>query len=585
MALASDKLYNGYLRRKMPAIVSKVKVKEVMVYLPCLTAHDRENIEAKRETYGNFDAMVLLLDCLKRRENWPEQFIEALESCEHPTIAADIQAEYDTLRGVDNPSPSSPSTTVTRAHVHPAPPAGHLSGPESPGAAVAPPAEASDPPEPAAQTSLPLEVPMLPQSPSEQQPNIPEVVSPPKPVPEPPQPSETEVAAVPSTPPPSPETPLTPADSAHKGEEVIAHQEPEENSESYFMDVPVEVNLMPEMTPPGVGLVETYSPLHPDPLKTTGTTEIKQPESPPQVNSDVTDGSSFPTLTPEKPPVQDTMPPVDKVSAPEPEETSEPPTIQDIENSTETETEAPPSPQLHDGGIDASITDDNSLCLSKPDVLISVPPPPSHNGPTLPAYNPPVEPYSGDSARGEISDPAPESVCSLSVPACSTDTSTTKDADSGLPCQENSIALNQQEPADNHLESTCQSLETMDVQEHVVHLSENVSILDGDSPNSAQAINSIISSEADRTITPSPLSPFTTITAGTESSLNAHPSPEPSPEPAPSENKPEPPTLPPAEKERHACRSNIKYTVAAAGMAALALVMAWKFKKGTFLKG
>lgn len=48
---------------------------------------------------GNYDGMVLLLDCLKRRENWPEEFISALEACGHPTIAADIRREYDALRG------------------------------------------------------------------------------------------------------------------------------------------------------------------------------------------------------------------------------------------------------------------------------------------------------------------------------------------------------------------------------------------------------------------------------------------------------------------------------------------------------
>lgn len=41
MSYASDKLYNGYLRRNMPTIVSKVKVREIIVHLPCLTAHDR----------------------------------------------------------------------------------------------------------------------------------------------------------------------------------------------------------------------------------------------------------------------------------------------------------------------------------------------------------------------------------------------------------------------------------------------------------------------------------------------------------------------------------------------------------------
>lgn len=52
--------------------------------------------------YGNYDSMVLLLDCLKRRENWPEEFISALEEG-HPTIAADIRREYDALRGSKSP--------------------------------------------------------------------------------------------------------------------------------------------------------------------------------------------------------------------------------------------------------------------------------------------------------------------------------------------------------------------------------------------------------------------------------------------------------------------------------------------------
>lgn len=46
--------------------------------------------------------MMLLLDCLRRRENWAEQFIEALEACEHTTMAAEIRAEYNALRGVNS---------------------------------------------------------------------------------------------------------------------------------------------------------------------------------------------------------------------------------------------------------------------------------------------------------------------------------------------------------------------------------------------------------------------------------------------------------------------------------------------------
>lgn len=48
--------------------------------------------------------MVLLLDCLKRRENWPEEFISALEQCGHQTIADGIRKEYDSLRCINSKS-------------------------------------------------------------------------------------------------------------------------------------------------------------------------------------------------------------------------------------------------------------------------------------------------------------------------------------------------------------------------------------------------------------------------------------------------------------------------------------------------
>ncbi|XP_077586737.1 mitochondrial antiviral-signaling protein [Stigmatopora nigra] len=116
MSYAGDKLYDGYLRTNMPTIVTKVKAREIVVHLPCLTAHDRECIEAKREMCGNFDAMVLLLDCLKRRSSWPDHFIQALEKCEHSAIAADVRAEYGKLVAAARPpSPNVEEATVTTA--------------------------------------------------------------------------------------------------------------------------------------------------------------------------------------------------------------------------------------------------------------------------------------------------------------------------------------------------------------------------------------------------------------------------------------------------------------------------------------
>lgn len=41
--------------------------------------------------------MIVLLECLKRREYWAEQFIEGLEACEQSTLAAEMRAEYRAL--------------------------------------------------------------------------------------------------------------------------------------------------------------------------------------------------------------------------------------------------------------------------------------------------------------------------------------------------------------------------------------------------------------------------------------------------------------------------------------------------------
>ncbi|XP_040917256.1 mitochondrial antiviral-signaling protein [Toxotes jaculatrix] len=561
MSFASDKLYNGYLRRKMPTIVSKVKVREIIIHLPCLTTHDRENIEAKRETCGNYDGMVLLLDCLKRRENWPEQFIEALEACEHSAIADEIRAEYNALRGVNNSNPSSPSATVIRAHVHPAPSASHLSVPESGGntqAAVAHPAEPSAPPEPAVQASPPLETPVHPQAQSSAA-HVPEAVSPPEPVPDPPQSTQIEVAPPPSTPPPSPETPHTPASTppSPPQREFKTHQEPEENSESEIQDISVENGVTPDearegqnnvsvnsvATPPRsrpVEHCETDSLSQPDlPQTITTTTEVRPPQSPSptQASSDVTDGSS---LTPERPPVQDTAPPFDKIPVVvlEPEETSEPSTTQAVENRPQTETAASASLLPGAAGLDASLLDDNTLCLSKPGQLISIQPQ-NHDSPTIPAHNLPEEPYSGNSERLEISDAEPVS--------------------SGLSCQENGIAHN--EPEENHYESPCQSLEMQVVRVNVVQVSEEPSILNLDGQISAPQAQ-IINGEAAREITPSSL-----ITPSGESK---HPS-----EPAPGLK-----TLPDSEEKTtsRTLPANSKYILTAAGVGAFALLMAWKFK-------
>ncbi|KAK5886670.1 hypothetical protein CesoFtcFv8_017682 [Champsocephalus esox] len=536
MSSASDKLFNGYLRRNMPTIVSRVKVREVMIHLPFLTSHDRENIEAKREVRGNYDGMVLLLDCLKRRESWPEQFIKALEACEQPILAAGLRTEYDTLRGTSNSNPSSPPTTVVRAHVHLAPSASHLSTTESGAISQA-----------AAAAALPAEAP----APAE------------------PLPTQGEVEPPPSTPPP----------------ESNSHQEPVENCESDIEDVSGDDAAIPDQVSAGNSevLIDTEAPPQPpaeeletetpsmqDPVetRTTTSTEISPPQSPSpsQMNSDVTDGSSFLTLTPERPPVQDTTPPVDMKPAPVllPEETSEPPATQVIESSPQTETEAATSPLPVAAETDSSVCDDSSVCLSKPGPLLSIHPQ-QDAIPAIPEQREPVQLYSGNSERLEISDAAPEAVTSSLLPTCFITVNT------ALPCQENGIARNHSKPEENHYESPCESLD-MQVLENVVHISEEPSILDLDGQSSIPRAQ-IMNGDAAKEIIPVP--PVSTNTGDTVMSVNT-PSGEnclPS-EPTPADISPEPKTLQNPEKKSN----NTKYILTAAGVGACALVMAWRFK-------
>lgn len=220
-------------------------------------------------------------------------------------------------------NPSSPSTTVISAHVHPAPSASHV---PIPGTGADSQATASAPPEIPAHTSPALEIPVEPQDTESPEPPIP--AAEPEPVP------KTVLSPLPSTPPPSPETPHMAASTPPPPQrEVNAHPEPEENSESDIQSFAVGA----ANTEDSVSYVVTTPPSQPvehcetDNLSAV-TTDVTPPQSPSltQTNADLTNASSFLTLTPEKPPVQDTTPPADKIpiGGMDPEEVSEPLTAQ-----------------------------------------------------------------------------------------------------------------------------------------------------------------------------------------------------------------------------------------------------------------
>lgn len=218
---------------------------------------------------------------------------------------------------------------------------------------------------------------------------------------------------------------------------------------------------------------------------------------------------------------------------------------------------AAPSSAVPDAsGMDSSLFD-NTLCVSKPGELLSIQPQsPTHNAPGSPA-----EPYSGNSERLEFS----------SVSACTAVNPTTSE----LPCQENGITPNHNEPEENHYESLCPSQE---VQENVVQICEEPSILNLDGQSAAPQPQ-ITNGKTAKEITSAP--PLATSAADTASSTtppsvkNHHPS-----EPALADVLPELKTLQAAEQKgsTHTLSTNTKYIMTAAGVGACALLMAWKFK-------
>ncbi|KAB5581842.1 hypothetical protein PHYPO_G00180250 [Pangasianodon hypophthalmus] len=139
MAYAGDRLYNEVIRRKMGDLASKVRAREIIAYLPCLTLSDREEIEAKRETAGNYCAIMVLLDNLRRRENWPDQFISALRTCEQWALADELSEAYDRIRGIHT------QRTATTAASAPVLPAASVSPAAPPAPAPAPAAAAPSP--------------------------------------------------------------------------------------------------------------------------------------------------------------------------------------------------------------------------------------------------------------------------------------------------------------------------------------------------------------------------------------------------------------------------------------------------------
>lgn len=232
--------------------------------------------------------------------------------------------------------------------------------------------------------------------------------------------------------------------------------------------------------------------------------------------------------------------------------------LQVVGISPQTEAAAATSALPGAAGADTSLSD-TTLCLSKPAALISFQPQ-NNGGPVLPAPDSPVEPYSGNSDRLEMSSVA---VTSDHASTCAATSSATANTASTLVCQENGV-LNHNEPEENQYES-----ETQEVLVNVVQISQEPSILNLDGQSSAPQAQ-MVNGE-----------PLSTSAADTVSNVNA-------PlteihllrESAPAESSPQLKTLQHSEKKTSSdvLTTNTKYILTAAGVGACALLMAWKFK-------
>lgn len=237
--------------------------------------------------------------------------------------------------------------------------------------------------------------------------------------------------------------------------------------------------------------------------------------------------------------------------------------LQDVDSSFQPEFAAAPLPGA--APMDYSLND-NNLCLSQPGDLISVQPQPP-DGPNLPTPNLPMEPYSGNTTRLEISSVA-ENLAQ--DPGCCV-TSTTVTTSSMLPCQEDGIVVSHNEPEENHYDSANESLQMQEILENLVQICEEPSILnlDGHDPTpQGQLVNGEAAKET--------IFGASTV-AETVNTTPANENYQPS-GPAPVEGSP--PALQDAEKKTSSgfLTSHPKYFVTAAGVGACLLLLVWKFK-------
>ncbi|XP_029586882.1 mitochondrial antiviral-signaling protein [Salmo trutta] len=474
-----------HLRRRMGVFVTRVKATELIAHLPCLTPSDKEEIQAKKDFSGNYVAMQLLLDYVQKRMNWPEELMSALELLEHQDLADELRAEWN-KHNQNNPyPPSAAATTAVRTPVHPIP---STISEGSPSSLVLPAQPA--PPEVAAplevappEASLPLPPPVVapqPEAPPSSVPEAPMAGSSSEPAPHAPEAAVSPEMASEAAPSPvavlkaEPQaTPLSPV----SAEEPTVISEPSASSQPGPVEtVSLEDNSSHSDAPTQIALSET-TPTSSGSDLIPAVTQIPLPVSHLALSqTESTPAALARFQSPERRPVQDTLPHTVKVTTfhQEAVEDSDPTQVTEDVQHTELShfslATASASPT-----VDTSMNEDD-VNFSKPEVLRSE---------VMDS-----QPYSGDSTRLQrsVSDLV-LATDDVNSPVVVPDPFTTS---THLPCQENGVPeeinepLSHNEPQEDTFESSwLSSLGDQEVLHNVVHVSEDASIQnnDGQSPN------------------------------------------------------------------------------------------------------
>uniref|UniRef100_A0A8C4T8N0 Mitochondrial antiviral-signaling protein-like n=1 Tax=Erpetoichthys calabaricus TaxID=27687 RepID=A0A8C4T8N0_ERPCA len=122
MSFANDKVYNEYMRPNLALYVRRVRPREILRHLPCLSDSEKGEITANYTQNGDESGMELLIALLKRKQNWAPNFITALRETEHTDLADEMQYHFDKYSKTSGQCRTAAPTHPSAASVVSSPP-------------------------------------------------------------------------------------------------------------------------------------------------------------------------------------------------------------------------------------------------------------------------------------------------------------------------------------------------------------------------------------------------------------------------------------------------------------------------------